>query len=45
MALFGRPKYTTVRVKKKDIPEGIWRKCEGCTQPLYKKNLEENFKV
>ena len=45
MALFGRRKYTTVRVKKKIIPDGLWKKCEGCSQPLYKKNLDENSKV
>jgi len=45
MALFGKPKYTIVRVKKKDIPEGLWTKCEGCSEALYNKTLEENFKV
>ncbi|MFA5156004.1 MAG: acetyl-CoA carboxylase, carboxyltransferase subunit beta [Candidatus Omnitrophota bacterium] len=45
MSLFGKPKYTIVRVKKKDIPEGLWTKCEDCGQPLYNKTLEENFKV
>ncbi|MCU0666161.1 MAG: acetyl-CoA carboxylase, carboxyltransferase subunit beta [Candidatus Omnitrophica bacterium] len=45
MALFGKPKYTIVRVKKKEIPEGLWTKCEECSQPLYNKTLEENLKV
>ncbi|MDD5155724.1 MAG: acetyl-CoA carboxylase, carboxyltransferase subunit beta [Candidatus Omnitrophica bacterium] len=45
MALFGKPKYTIVRVKKKEIPEGIWTKCEVCSEVLYNKTLEENFKV
>jgi len=45
MALFGKPKYTIVRVKKKDIPDGLWTKCEECNQMLYNKTLEENFKV
>lgn len=45
MAFFGKPKYTIVRVKKKDIPDGLWTKCEGCGQPIYNKTLEENFKV
>ena len=45
MALFGKPKYTIVRVSKKDIPDGLWTKCEGCGQPIYNKTLEENFKV
>jgi len=45
MALFGKPKYTIVRLKKKDIPDGLWTKCEGCSEALYNKTLEENLKV
>jgi len=45
MALFGKPKYTIVRLKKKDIPDGLWTKCEECGEVLYNKTLEENFKV
>jgi acetyl-CoA carboxylase carboxyl transferase subunit beta len=45
MALFGKPKYTIVRVKKKEIPEGLWTKCESCSEVLYNKTLEENLKV
>jgi acetyl-CoA carboxylase carboxyl transferase subunit beta len=45
MALFGKPKYTIVRLKKKDIPDGLWTKCEGCSETLYNKTLEENLMV
>ncbi|OQB12686.1 MAG: Acetyl-coenzyme A carboxylase carboxyl transferase subunit beta [Candidatus Omnitrophica bacterium ADurb.Bin205] len=45
MALFGRPKYTIVRLKKKDIPDGLWTKCEACSETLYNKTIEENLKV
>lgn len=45
MALFGKPKYTIVRLKKKEIPDGLWTKCEECSEVLYNKTLEENFKV
>ncbi len=45
MALFGKPKYTIVRIKKREIPDGLWTKCEGCSETLYNKTLEENFKV
>ena len=45
MPLFGKPKYTVIRVKKKDIPHGLWTKCDSCNQPLYKKSLEENLWV
>lgn len=45
MALFGKPKYTIVRLKKREIPEGLWTKCGGCSETLYNKTLDENFKV
>jgi acetyl-CoA carboxylase carboxyl transferase subunit beta len=45
MALFGKPKYTIVRLKKKEIPDGLWTKCEGCSETLYNKTLEENLKA
>ncbi|MEW6009135.1 MAG: acetyl-CoA carboxylase, carboxyltransferase subunit beta [Candidatus Omnitrophota bacterium] len=45
MAIFGKPKYTIVHVKKKDIPDGLWAKCEGCSAALYNKQLEENLRV
>lgn len=45
MALFGKPKYTIVRLAKKEIPDGLWTKCEGCSETLYNKTLEENFRV
>jgi acetyl-CoA carboxylase carboxyl transferase subunit beta len=44
--MFGKPKYTIVKVaKKKDIPEGLWTKCEECGEIIYNKALEENLKV
>ena len=45
MALFGKPKYTIVRLKKKEIPEGLWTKCEECGEVLFNKNLDENLSV
>jgi acetyl-CoA carboxylase carboxyl transferase subunit beta len=45
MALFGRKKYTLVKVKKKDIPAGLWSKCPECEAPTYKKELLNNFNV
>ena len=45
MALFGKPKYTLVRVKKRNIPDGLWTKCPDCNQPIYNKTLSENFWV
>lgn len=45
MPLFGKPKYTVVKVRKREIPEGLWSKCTECGQPIYKKELESNLKV
>jgi len=46
MAIFGKPKYTKVKVsKRKGVPDGTWLKCEGCGEMIYKKTLDENFKV
>ncbi len=45
MALFGRKKYTLVKVKKKDIPAGLWSKCPECEAPTYKKELLNNSNV
>jgi acetyl-CoA carboxylase carboxyl transferase subunit beta len=46
MALFRKPKYIKVNVsKKKDIPGGLWTKCEDCGEIIYNKKLEENLYV
>ena len=45
MALFGKPKYTIVRIKKKEIPDGLWTKCDACSETVYNKTIDENFKV
>lgn len=46
MPLFRKPRYTLVKVsKKKEIPDGLWMKCEDCSETIYNKALEENFRV
>ncbi len=46
MALFGKGKYTFVKlIKKKDIPHGLWTKCPDCGELIYNKALKENLKV
>jgi acetyl-CoA carboxylase carboxyl transferase subunit beta len=45
MALFGKKKYTLLKVKKKDIPAGLWSKCPECEAPTYKKELLTNLNV
>ena len=46
MAIFGKPKYTIVKVaKRKGVPNGAWLKCEDCGEMIFKKTFEENLKV
>ncbi len=45
MALFSKPKYSTVTVKKKDIPVGLWEKCPISGEIVYRKELEQNQMV
>ncbi len=45
MGLFGKEKYTLVKVKKKDIPEGLWSKCAGCSTPIHNKVLFDSLNV
>ncbi len=46
MALFKKNKYIKVTVsKKKNMPGGLWTKCEGCGEIIYNKKLEENLCV
>jgi acetyl-CoA carboxylase carboxyl transferase subunit beta len=33
------------RAKKKDIPEGLWLRCPGCEEMVYRKRVEENMHV
>lgn len=51
-----KPKYITVKtdhhfpghvetVEKKEIPDGLWIKCNRCSQITYHKDLEKNLKV
>jgi acetyl-CoA carboxylase carboxyl transferase subunit beta len=45
MSLFSKPKYSTVVVKKKDIPKGMWTKCPISGEIVFNKELEDNQMV
>ncbi|MFH1778307.1 MAG: acetyl-CoA carboxylase, carboxyltransferase subunit beta [Candidatus Omnitrophota bacterium] len=46
MALFGKNRYTIVKIaKKKDMPDGLWTKCDECGEIIYNKALDENKRV
>ena len=46
MSLFRKKtSYTTVKVKKKDLPDGLWIKCPGTGEIIYKDDLTKNNEV
>lgn len=45
MALFGKERYTLVKVRKKTIPDGLWVKCVECQAPQYRKILKDHLNV
>lgn len=49
MSWFQKLKLSSIRTeggnKKKNIPEGIWTKCEKCDEVLYQPELEKSLRV
>jgi acetyl-CoA carboxylase carboxyl transferase subunit beta len=45
MALFGKPQYSTVTIKKKDIPKDLWTKCPKTGEIIYNRVLKDNLMV
>jgi acetyl-CoA carboxylase carboxyl transferase subunit beta len=45
MPLFGKKNYSTVKVRRRDIPDGLWMKCPSCSEIIFRQELEENFTV
>lgn len=43
----GKQKFVTIKPSsvKRDIPDGLWTKCDRCAQLLYNKELGSNLKV
>ncbi len=40
-----KPKLGDTQTRKRDMPEGLWKKCPKCEQLVFEKELEENLKV
>jgi acetyl-CoA carboxylase carboxyl transferase subunit beta len=40
-----KPKLSAGKSRKRDIPEGLWTKCPGCSVMVFDKELDENLKV
>ena len=45
MQLFRKRNYSTVKVRKKDIPNGLWTKCPSCTEIVFKQELDAGCNV
>jgi len=43
MSWFKRVKPAITTEQKRDVPEGLWRKCEKCSAMLHRKQLEDNL--
>lgn len=40
-----KPKLSSTKSRKRDIPEGIWTRCPRCEEMIYDKELDDNLKV
>ena len=38
-------KYKTPAKEEPNIPEGLWRKCNKCGQPVYVEDVKNNYYV
>ena len=45
MKLFSKRQSSVARKSRRDIPAGLWTKCESCSQLIYNKALDENLRV
>lgn len=45
MPFFHRKGYASVKVRKKDMPNGLWTKCPSCGEIVFKQELDNAFKV
>ncbi|MBN2684545.1 MAG: acetyl-CoA carboxylase carboxyltransferase subunit beta [Pontiellaceae bacterium] len=46
MALFGnRKSYSSITVKKRDVPDGLWMKCPSCNEIVYKDEVAANLEI
>ena len=45
MGIFSKRTVDDLGEKKKDMPEGLWVKCPGCSESLYEANVAKNLRV
>jgi acetyl-CoA carboxylase carboxyl transferase subunit beta len=44
-SFFKKPKMAVGRLRKKEIPEGLWVKCPRCLSMIFDRDLDKNLKV
>ncbi len=45
MAIFKRKRFISYIGRKSAVPDGLWMKCAGCNQAIYKNDIEQNQEV
>lgn len=45
MPFFRRRNVSEVKVRKREMPDGLWLKCPSCNEIIFKQELEQNAKV
>ena len=46
MPVFGSKRnYSTVKVRKRDIPDGLWLKCPDCNEIIFKQELDSALNI
>src|SRR2546423_13537956 len=45
MAIFKKPALKTQSRKKREMPQGLWQKCPGCSEVVHEIELEQNQRV
>lgn len=45
MPFFNKKNYSTIKVRKREMPDGLWVKCPGCGEIVFKQELEANLQT
>jgi acetyl-CoA carboxylase carboxyl transferase subunit beta len=45
MPFFSKKNYSTIKVRKREMPDGLWVKCPGCGEIVFKQELEANHQL
>ena len=45
MSLFGKKQPVLKKARKRDMPDGLWLKCPGCNEMIFREELEKALRV